>query len=810
MFKKNKKKSGSGSRSRTIVKAMWWSLAGFLVFLFVLSVLIYNGVIGYMPPVEELMHPRDRYASAIYSSDGVEIGKFYRSKGNRSYVDFEQMSPHLKDALVATEDVRFEEHSGIDVKAIFRSLIKRMIMGNHSAGGGSTITQQLAKQLYSPESANIFERALQKPIEWAIAIKIERYYCKDEIVKMYFNQFDFLNNAVGISSASWVYFGKKPKDLNIQEAATLVGMCKNPSYYNPFRFPERVKDRRNVVFDQMYKAGMLTSESCASLKETPLLLSEHKVETHEDGVAPYFREELRRILMADEPDPKKYSNINAYNADKYNWDNNPVYGWCKKNKRKDGRNYDIYSDGLKIYTTVDSRMQQMAEAAVQEHMVEAQKRFLAHECRGKFTDPYTRNTSELSPSTKEKVINMAIRSSERYRAMKAEGKSHEEIMQAFDEKMEMRVFDYNAPDHEVLRVMSPRDSIMYMKTFLRCGMIAMDPRTGRVKAYVGGPDFKHFKYDMVATGARQIGSTAKPFVFSLAMQNGFNPCSTDFENSTRGLGKWQPKGGSHGLGSHPQLRDALAVSSNWIPPQILLRLGTPALVDALKNDFGITTKLDSSITLSLGSCEISLLEMASAYSAFANYGQRPLPLMVTRICDNRGNVIAEFFPKQNQAISIESSYRMVDMLRGVVTRGTGRRLSAYNFKGDVCGKTGTTNYNADAWWVGFTPELLCGVWFGGEDRYIHFASTGEGQGAAAALPIFGKFMRKVFDSKELPYDENAKFIIPDDFEMCPGKIYDNEGGIVYQHSGGGGGGDDDGSNPPPAAADQSVVDDLFN
>lgn len=411
MAKNNRK--GLRSSSSTIIKVMWWSLVCFLAFLLILSVLIYHGVIGYMPQVEELMNPRDRYASAIYTSDGVEMGKFYRSKGNRSYVDFQQMSPHLKDALVATEDVRFEEHSGIDVKALFRSLIKRVIMGNQSAGGGSTITQQLAKQLYSPESANIFERALQKPIEWAIAIKIEKLYTKDEIVKMYFNQFDFLNNAVGISSAAWVYFGKKPKDLNVQEAATLVGMCKNPSYYNPFRFPERVKERRNVVFDQMYKAGMLTSESCSALKATPLILNEHKVETHEDGIAPYFREELRRILMADEPDPKKYSNINAYNADKYNWDNNPVYGWCKKNKKKDGSNYDIYSDGLKIYTTIDSRMQRMAEEAVTEHMIDAQKRFFNHECGGRYTDPYTRNPAEMSKATKQRVINLAIRSSER-------------------------------------------------------------------------------------------------------------------------------------------------------------------------------------------------------------------------------------------------------------------------------------------------------------------------------------------------------------------------------------------------------------
>ena len=797
---------------KKVVLILWILLVLAILACVVLFAAIAKGWIGYMPPVEDLENPNYKFATEVISEDGQVLGTYSYSKENRVYVGYDDLSPHLISALIATEDVRFADHSGIDVKALFRALVKRGLLMQKNAGGGSTITQQLSKQLYSPSAGNVMERLFQKPIEWVIAVKLERYYTKEEILTMYLNKFDFLNNAVGIKTAAFTYFGCLPRDLKAEEAATLVGMCKNPSYYNPFRFPERVKERRNVVFDQMYKAGMLTSESCAALKATPLILNEHKVETHEDGIAPYFREELRRILMADEPDSTKYSNINAYYADKYNWDNNPVYGWCKKNKRKDGRNYDIYSDGLKIYTTVDSRMQQMAEAAVSEHMIEAQKRFFQNECGSKFTDPYTRNPDEMSKATKERVINMAIRSTERYRAMKAEGKTHDEIMKAFDEKVEMRVFDYNAPDHEIVRVMSPRDSIMYMKTFLRCGMVAMDPRNGKVKAYVGGPDFKHFKYDMVSTGTRQIGSTAKPFVFSLAMQNGFTPCSTDFENSTRGFGKWQPKGGSHGLGLHPQLRDALAVSSNWVPPQILLRLGAPALVDALHNDFGITSKLDTTLTLALGSCEISLLEMVSAYAAFANYGQRPLPLMVSRICDNRGNVIAEFFPKLNQAISAESSYRMVEMLRGVVTRGTGRRLGAYNFKGDVCGKTGTTNYNADAWWVGFTPEIVCGVWFGGEDRYIHFQSTGEGQGAAAALPIFGKFLRKVYNSKELPYDENAKFIVPSDFKMCEDKIYDNEGGVVYEHSGDGDGEDGDGPHPDPAVAaeDQSAVNDMFN
>lgn len=791
-------------RNSAIIKAIWWSLGGFFALLFILFILIYNGVIGYMPPIEALKNPTDKFASTLYTADGKEMGKYYRSKGNRTYVDYDQMSGHLKDALIATEDVRFNEHSGIDVRAIMRSVVKRIIMRQTNAGGGSTITQQLAKQLYTPESSGIFERALQKPIEWVIAVKLERYYTKEEIIKMYFNQFDFLNNAVGIKSASYVYFGKEPKDLNLQESATLVGMCKNPSYYNPFRYPERVKARRNVVINQMYKANMLTAETCDALKNTPLELHENRVDTHEGGIAPYFREELRRIMMAHEPVRSNYSNVNAYNADKYNWDNNPLYGWCKKNKKPDGSNYDIYSDGLRIYTTIDSRMQAHAEAAVRKHMIAEQKRFFKNECGGSYKNPYTRDPEELSKAGREALIKRGIRSTERYRTMKAEGMSDEEIMSAFNQKMEMRLFDYERG--EIERLMSPLDSMLYMKTFLRCGMMSMDPRTGKVKAYVGGPDFKHFKYDMVATGTRQIGSTVKPFIFSMALQNGLTPCSTDFENTQPHYGKWAPGGGSHGLGLHPQLREALAKSSNWIPPRILERYTPEKMVEAMHNDFGITSELIPNLTLSLGSCEISLYEMVSAYSAFANYGSRVLPVMVSRICDNHGNVIAEFYPKKNQAISMESGYRMIDMLRAVIDHGTATsRIAPFKFKADMGGKTGTTNFNADAWFIGFTPELVTGVWFGGEDRYIHFRSTGEGQGAAAAMPIFGLFMRSVFDDGSLPYSEKVKFAIPDDFNMCESHIYDNVGGHVRQRSS-----QQESDNSAPDATTQAQDQEIMN
>ena len=795
-------------RNQKAIKTIWWCVGGFFALMFVLFLLIYNGVIGYMPPVEELKNPTDKFASTLYTSDGKEMGKFYRSKGNRTFVDYDQMSPYLRDALIATEDVRFEQHSGIDMRAIARSVVKRIILGKRNAGGGSTITQQLAKQLYTPESENLFQRALQKPIEWVIAMKLERYYTKEEIIRMYFNQFDFLNNAVGIKSAAYVYFGKEPKDLNLQESATLVGMCKNPSYFNPFRYPERVKSRRNVVIDQMYKAGMLTAENCAALKKSELVLNEHRVDDQELGIAPYFREALRRIMMAKEPVRENYSNINAYNADKYNWDNNPLYGWCNKNKKQNGKPYDIYSDGLRIYTTIDSRIQQHAEAAVHQHMVKEQAQFLANECHGSYRDPYTDNPDELSASAKQELIKRGIRQTARYRSMKAEGMNDNEIMSAFNQKMEMRLFDYQ--QGEVERLMSPLDSMLYMKTFLRCGMMAMDPKSGKIKAYVGGPDFKHFKYDMVMTGTRQIGSTVKPFIYSLAMQNGLTPCSTDFENSQPHWGNWAPGGGSHGLGSHPQLREALAKSSNWIPPRILDRFTPELMVKSMHYDFGITSELVPNLTLALGSCEISLYEMVSAYSAFAAYGTRVMPIMVTRICDNRGNVVAEFYPKKNQAISTESGYRMIDMLRAVVDHGTATsHIAPYNFTADMGGKTGTTNFNADAWYMGITPDLVTGVWFGGEDRYIHFQSTGEGQGAAAALPIFGLFMRALYDDPALPYNESAVFNIPPDFPMCGESMYENPYYSGHRHKSSEKKAAEPDAHAAQAAQDQEIVNSIM-
>ena len=776
-IKASGKKQSAGTSA--VIKGMWSAFGIFVAALFLLFILVYNGIIGYMPPIEELKNPSDMFASTIYSADGEEMGRFYRSKGNRVYVDFDQMSRHLSDALIATEDVRFESHSGIDARAIMRAILKRVILRQKSAGGGSTITQQLAKQLYSPKSNNIFERALQKPIEWVIAMKLERYYTKDEIIKMYFNQFDFLNNAVGIKTAAYVYFGKDPRDLNIEESAMLVGMCKNPSYYNPLRHEERTRDRRNVVLEQMVKAGKLTQAECDSLKQLPIELAYHKVD-HNDGLAPYFREELRRVMTATEPKPEEYgSNRQAFGDDSIAWQENPLFGWCNKHKKPNGDNYDIYTDGLKIYTTIDSRMQAYAENAVKKHLGGYLQPAFIRERRGT-KNPYTNNTQELSAKAKQAVIKSAMRRTERHRAMKKAGYSEEEIEKSFNTPVEMHLFSYSG---EIDTVMTPMDSLLYVKTFLRCGMMSMDPITGHVKAYVGGPNFKFFKYDMASRGRRQIGSTVKPFVYSYAVHNGgLTPCDVrpgGAPNVRWYNDVWNPRG----VGGTMTLKSALThstnsvsagfmkgTSPNWIEEEGYY-VFPPSELAKWMHSFGITGSWDIVPALSLGVSEITVQEMVSAYTAFANSGMRTPPIYVTRITDNQGNVLDEFTAKPDQVFNEDTFYKMLSMLMSVVDSGTGARLrSSYNIKAEMGGKTGTTNFNADGWFMGFTPELVTGVWVGGEDRFIHFNGMAMGQGAAMALPIYGIYMRSVYGDSALPYSENVKFQFPAGFDPCHSEL----------------------------------------
>lgn len=756
--------------TKGLIKFMWGAFALCLVFTAIVFALIYNGAIGYMPPIEELKNPTDKFASVVMSDDGVELGRYYRDKSNRVYVDFDELSPHLTDALIATEDVRFESHSGIDARGLMRAVIKRGIFMQKSAGGGSTITQQLAKLLYSPKSETVLERVMQKPIEWVIAVKLERFYTKDEIIKMYFNQFDFLNNAVGIKTAAYVYFGKDPKDLNIQEAATLVGMAKNPSYFNPVRFPERTRDRRNMVLAQMQKADMITKKERDSIQTTPLELDYHKVD-HKEGLAPYFREELRRMLTAKKPerDDAVYRwNKQAYVDDSIAWENNPLYGWCAKNTKPDGSNYNVYTDGLKIYTSIDSRMQQYAETALVGHLSNDLLPKFKREKRG-MLNPYTNNSEELTREQKEALIKRAIKSTERHRILKIAGMNEDEIMADFKKEREMRVFSYNGL---IDTVMTPYDSLLYTKSFLRAGMMSMDPVTGYVKAYVGGPNFSFFQYDMVSTGRRQIGSTVKPFLYTYAMEEGYTPCD-EFLNEQPVIldanGKeWTPRNsGKARIGEMVDLRWALTNSNNWISARLMERLSPAALVRLMHN-FGITNYLDPVISLCLGPVDVSVREMVSAYTAFANKGMRVDPLYVTRITDNQGNVITDFVPQHTEVISEEAYYKILSILLNVVDYGTGGRVrrAPYNLTAQMGGKTGTTNFNADGWFMGFTPQLVTGVWVGGDERYIHFNSMAEGQGASMALPIYGQYMKSVYGDKTLPYSQDVCFAFPEGFDPC--------------------------------------------
>ena len=745
-------------RNNRIIRALWSLFAVGFMIVVLLFILIYNGMIGYMPPIEELRNPTDKFASVIYSADGEELGRYFRNTGNRVYADFSEISPHVVDALIATEDSRFEDHSGIDMRAVMRVLFKTILMQQKNAGGGSTITQQLAKQLYSPESEGMFDRAFKKPVEWMIAVKLERNFSKDEIIKMYLNQFDFLYNAVGIKTAAHVYFGKEPEDLTVEEAATLVGMVKNPAYYNPVRQNERTRTRRNVVLDQMVKADKLSRAEADSLKQLPLTLNFHRVD-HKDGPAPYFREELRRMLTAHKPVRSAYMAWEGqkYTDDSIAWENNPLFGWIDKNPKPDGTKYDIYTDGLKIYTTIDSRMQRYAEEAVDEHMRKLQKEFF-REKRNVRGAPYTTNREELPQSQLERLIATAIKQSDRYRLMTKAGVPEADIQKAFNTPVDMTLFSY---DGAVDTVMTPRDSILYQKHFLRTGMMSMDPRTGHVKAYVGGPDFSHFQYDMVSTGRRQIGSTVKPFLYTYAMEEGFTPCDemlndqpTIIDESGR---PWSPRNsGSACVGEMVTLRWALTNSNNWISARLMSQLSPQTLVRTMHN-FGITNKLDPVMSLCLGPCDVSVKEMVGAYTAFSNRGMRVDPLFVTAIADANGNVISEFTPTHTEVISETAYWRILSMLLNVVDGGTGNRLrrAPYSLTAQMGGKTGTTNSNSDGWFMGFTPDLVTGTWVGGEERYIHFNSMANGQGAAMALPIYGKYMKRVYGDSSLPYKQDS-------------------------------------------------------
>lgn len=751
-----------------ILMWMWIAFAAGVLCVWLIFLGISKGWIGNMPSVEELENPIDKFATQVISSDGVLLGTYSYSHDNRVWVDYEELSPELVKALVSTEDVRFLKHSGIDLKALLRAVVKRLVLQQKSAGGGSTITQQLAKLLYTEHVAsNSLHRMFQKPIEWVIAVRLERYYTKEEILTMYLNKYDFGNNAIGIYTASNTYFGKEPKDLTTTEAAMLIGMCKNSSLYNPLRRAELTRERRNVVLSQMNRAKCLTDAELDSMSATDIVLDYHRVD-HKQGLATYFREYLRGVLTAKKPDRKNYRGwqMQQYYEDSLDWAEDPLFGWCNKNLTSSGEPYNLYTSGLKVYVTIDSRMQRYAEEAVEEHLQGYLQPTFFKVKTGK-NAPFSNN---ISAGELDNIMTRAMRQTDRYRNMSAAGMSEEEIRKVFDTPREMTVYSYSG-DRDT--VMSPMDSLRYLKFFLRTGLVSMEPKTGYVRAYVGGPDYRQFQYDMVTTGRRQVGSTIKPFLYSLAMESGFSPCDMVVNQPqtilTEGGQIWRPKDdGKEMIGQPVTIKWGLSRSNNNITAFLMSKL-SPYEFKNMLFEFGLRNKaIDPVPSLCLGTCDVSVAEMVSAYTAFPNKGIRTRPLFVTRIEDADGNTLETFAARSNEVFSEDTSYKMIDMMRAVISEGTGLRIRNY-YRGDMGGKTGTTDNHSDAWFIGYTPELVTGCWVGGEDRDIHFDSMQFGQGSRMALPICGIYLQKVYSSGNgLSYSSGKTFDMPEGYNPCSG------------------------------------------
>lgn len=718
----------ASSKDSKYIKLTWLIVWFPFLIIFLLLTLISFEVFFDLPSVEELQNPKSNLATVIYSSDKKILGKYYAE--NRVNVKYYELDKDIINALVATEDARFQEHSGIDLKALGRS-VSGVLTGNTNKGGGSTLTQQLAKMMFPREKLSKPKMVLQKFKEWVIAARLEKNYTKDEILAMYLNKFDFLHLAVGVKSASQIYFNRSQDSLEIQQAAMLVGMAKNPALFDPIRRPDTTLHRRNVVMSQMVKYGYLTKEKYDSLKVLPLGLI-YRPEDHNDGLAPYFREYLREYFLKS---------------------------WCEKHINPEtNKPYNIYKDGLKIYTTIDSRMQQYAEEAVNEHMTELQKQF-AKECKTKKNAPFAWNVNKEQI---EHIMMSSMKRSDRYRSLKNAGLSKEQILAEFKKPVPMTVYSLRG---DIDTVMTPWDSIRYYKGFLHTGFISIEPSTGHVKAWVGGVNHKHFKFDHVKVGRRQVGSTFKPFVYALAIQEGYSPCYQVANVRTcievPGQPAWCPDNsdGNKGTGKMVTLRYALAGSINYVTAWVMKQFGPDAVINLVRR-LGITAPIDAVPSIALGTPDISVFEMVAANATFANKGTYIQPTFITRIEDKNGKVLEEFFPNTDEVFSEEKAYTMIQLMRGVVDRGTGSRLrSRYKLMNEIAGKTGTTQYNADGWFIGLTPDLVAGCWTGGEDRSVHFNSTNEGQGAAMALPIWGKFFQKVYADPSLKVSKNG-FVKP--------------------------------------------------
>ncbi len=764
---------------KKLIKWLW--LLAFSPIIIILVSLLVVGITADIPSFEELEDPKSNLATEIIARDGTVISTFHIE--NRSYISYDELSPSLRDALVATEDIRFYNHSGIDVKSLARVVVKSVLMGNRrSGGGGSTITQQLAKTLFPRDTvsskfpgAKYFVLVNNKLKEWITAVKLERNYTKEELMSMYFNAVFFGSNSYGVKAAANTFFAKEPSELTVEESALLVGMVNMPTRYNPVRNPELSLQRRNHVLGQMNKYGFISQAQYDSIVQIPIRLSYNR-QDHNSGLAPHFRDMLKRVMSASEPNPKNYSKREDYSADSLMWERDPLYGWLNKNRKPDGTKYNLDKDGLKIYTPIDAKMQQYAQEAVVEHLSKNLQPAFDRELKWKRRKPFD---NSVPADVIDLIMKQARRWSDRYRMMKQGGASEREILESFDKPVDMRVFAWNDKGY-IDTTMTPNDSIRYYKSFIRAGLMALEPSTGYIRAYVGNGNYRYFKYDQVRQGKRQVGSTFKPFLYTLAMQQGYTPCDKVVnvpQSFIIGEDVWTPKSTDREewIGQTVTLKWGLTRSSNNISAYLMKQFGPQALVE-MAHTMGIKCWLDPVESLCVGSADIPVYEMVGAFNTFPGKGVYVEPLAVLRIEDKMGNVLATFTPSKREAISERTAYLMVNLMQGVVNMGTANRIRRlYVPEGELAGKTGTTNDQSDGWFIGYTPKLTAGVWVGAEDRQVHFAGMALGQGANTALPIWGIFMKKVIDDGTLGVTKYDTFEVPHGFNIdlnCDGSDSD--------------------------------------
>lgn len=741
---------------KKIAKWFWILITVPVAMIFLLLVLVW--LFASIPSMEELENHDSKLATQVIAEHG-EILTTYHIE-NRTFVGYDELPENLIHAVVATEDVRFYRHSGIDIQSLGRVFFKTLLLNRTSQGGGSTITQQLAKTLYPrPDRSSKFTMVWIKLKEWITAVKLERNYTKEEIVDMYLNSVFYGSNSFGINTAANTFFGKAPIDLLTEESAVLVGMVNKPTRYNPVLNYDRSLARRNFVLSQMHKAGYLTKHESDSLQALPIVLDNYKSD-RTTGIAPYFRDMLRRTMSAEKPSRASYNDPEEYAADSLAWADDPLYGWLNKNAKADGSRYDLDRDGLRIYTTINRNMQRYAEEAVAEHLGKDLQKAFWRDLKYKRNAPFS---NDVDAATVETVMKQARRWSDRYRTMKASGHSEAQIMKSFSQPVKMRVFTWDEPGYRDT-TLTPDDSIRYYKSFLRAAFMAIEPETGHVKAYVGGPDYRHFKYDNVRQGKRQVGSTIKPFLYTQAMEYGMSPCDQVVNSPqtlvVNGDQLWTPKD-EHADGTTVNLRWGLAHSSNSVAAYLMKVMGPEAMVSMIRK-LGVSSYLDPVPSLCVGAADLSVFEMVTAYNTFPSHGKYTYPMFVTRIEDNQGNVLTNMATRRREAISEVTAAEMVDMMRSVIDSGTGMRLRGrYALRGQMGGKTGTTNDNSDGWFIGYTPKITAGVWVGGEDRYVRFASMALGQGANMALPIWGIWMKKVLADESLGITVSDQFTYPD-------------------------------------------------